>query len=45
VLEPILKRKVDVPERLARFAQRPVLADAIRTDVQEFVKCLRKALR
>lgn len=45
VLEPILKRKVEMPERLARLAQRPVLARAIGTDVQEFVKCLSATLR
>jgi threonine synthase len=45
VLEPILKRKVDVPERLARLAQRPVLSRAIGTDVREFVESLRATLQ
>jgi threonine synthase len=45
VLEPILKRKVVVPERLARLAQRPVLARTIGTDVDAFVSELRATLR
>jgi threonine synthase len=45
VLEPILKRDVEVPERLARLAQRPVLSRVIGTDVGSFVGHLRAALR
>ncbi|MDZ4772395.1 MAG: threonine synthase [Planctomycetota bacterium] len=44
VLEPILKRRVDVPERLAKLANRPVLSRTIDTDAGSFVNSLRAAL-
>ncbi len=44
VLEPLLKRKVVVPERLAILAQRPVLSRVIGTDFGSFAHSLRAVL-
>lgn len=41
VIEPVLGHALDVPERLAAMADRPVLSRALANDREAFVRCLR----